>query len=181
MKRPFILALESLLREYAITYRELPNYVEVLLDKDSDCVRTPCPIVYLIGGKLEEKQYLDLDLKDFVWGIKAGGLYWCKEETSLLGEKEVDEVLKSNSLKNLDLMCPSKVYFRKTFNQKNEFSKTVEILNAHNIEATAWNEEHYWTGIESHVIGRLSYSMIADCMCIEDDGRRLKTRFAIIP
>ena len=181
MKKNFISALEKLLKEHDISYRELPGYAELLLRKDPSCIQTPCPIVYLSDGALTEKNYLDLSLKESVWGIKSGGLYWCKDTTIEIPSNKVDDVMKKDTLANLELFCPNKIYFRKMAEHIDDFAKTVEILNAHGISASSWDDEHYWTGLESSVVGKLSYSMTSNELHIEEADCKLKARFAIIP
>lgn len=181
MEKNFISALDKLLKEYGVSYQELPHYAEFLISRDPKCIFTPCPIVYFTNGGMEEKNFLDLDLKDNVWGIKAGGLYWCKDTTTELTSNEVDDVMKKETTENLELFCPKKIFFRKMSEQMDDFAKTVEILNAHKISASAWDDKHYWTGFESHVVGKLSYSMTSHELCIEEEGCKLKARFAVIP
>lgn len=110
-------------------------------------VVTPLPIVYAGKKKLYSLPYLDLNLKDKVWGIEVQGTFYAllnarEGNNPLLYRCEAQKILEQPQ-KPIALRLPSnkELYFARRNRMK--FRATATVLGQFGVKAEDWFDDKY--------------------------------------
>lgn len=110
-------------------------------------VMTPLPIVYMDKKKLYSRPYLDLNLKDKVWGIEDQGTFYAlcnvrEGNNPLLYRCEAQKILEQPQ-KPIALRLPTskELYFARQ--DRMRFKATVTVLGQFGVKAEDWFDDKY--------------------------------------
>ena len=114
---------------------------------DEHVVITPLPVVYTDERELYSLPYLDLNLKDKVWGIEDQGTFYAllnarEGNNPLLYRCEAQKILEQPQ-KPITLRLPTskELYFARRNRMK--FRATVTVLGQFGVKAEDWFDDKY--------------------------------------
>lgn len=174
----------KLLEEIALTRDEAEEYFEQQETEEENPNRIflPMSIVYETKRKkLRVLPYLDLNLKDKVWGVSFNGLLVHKQDIAANTYKSLHEILHKENIQCSKYSrfrnFPSLGHWEQLFAHMTEFNNMMFVLRKHGIEADDLQTEVMYLsakGILSNFLpepGALAFA--------KDDDTPIKSRFVV--
>ena len=126
----------------------------------TQCIRTPCPIVYRNSERdfLYCLPYLDLLRTDDVWGVEVAGIKVSKKNNSENWEN-AKAYLKNGEYRNIGVRLPDAVEMLLIAARIKKFERTIRLLENHDIKAEKFTFGKYWC-VDVNMWGKITPKII---------------------
>ncbi|MBQ8481273.1 MAG: hypothetical protein IJ532_01910 [Alphaproteobacteria bacterium] len=144
----------------AIVLGLIYQWTERTIPLPTQCIRTPCPIVYRNSERdfLYCLPYLDLLRTNDVWGVEVADIKVSKKN-NIANWKKAKSYLKEGEHRNIGVRLPDVVEMLIIVAKIKKFEKTIRILEENKVNAERFSYGKYWY-VDMNLLGKITPKII---------------------
>jgi hypothetical protein len=132
----------------------------------SNCVKTPCPIVYRKSendygnGPLYSLPYLDLLRLDLVWGFEIADIKICKTDSKPSSWKDAKISRDTLCSQNVNIRLPDIIEMLIISHNLKKVDRVTALLNENGVKADKFTYGEYWcidTGLSGRTVPKVVF------------------------